>query len=1009
MLPKLNREHQISHVVKEFIVALQASRYTGEVDHSAGTCLVHAIDNSAYQVTPQVVLFPKHQDDLIAIFQLAKQPTFHEVHFTAKGGGVTTNGQCLSNGIIIDCSKYLNHIVQLNLQEGWVRVEPGVVLDQLQAFLKPHGYFFPITIAPSTRCTLGGMTNTNSCGQGSMFYGRMSDHILSIKSVFTNGHVFESSAVGVDELDKLKAQTNIVSEVYRQVDEVVTRYEKQIAEHCPDLPRTVTGYNLGQVVLDKDTGLSPGSRIKPGIAQSKNRVLDLNRIIAGSEGTLTVVSELKLRITKIPVCRQLVVIQYTNFQQGLEDALVLNAAKPESIETVDGVILALAKTDLVYPHVSQYVETPHKQCDGITLIQFVGEDEAIVNKQIKQLETLLQENPSSQRIVHHVVMDQQHIDYLWHLRKSSVGLLGKTQGRRKPMSGMEDTMVPPMRLAAYITAFRGLLDDAGLEYGMFGHVDAGCMHVRPKLDLSNPDDEALYHSLSDKAATLAKQYDGIMWGEHGKGMRCEYMPDIFGEDLFKALCKIKKAFDPYAQLNRGKIAVPSGDPKDLITSDMPSKRGHFDRQVSDELREEYDLAMSCNGNGACFNYDEYDQMCPSYKVTRDRRHSPKGRATLIREWVRLLSLSKSQKTSVKQQPKTESKDYSKDVYDAMAGCLGCKACATQCPVNVDVPSVKSRFLELYHTRYRRSWRDKVIANTEYSIAKQAKLPRVTNFVLNRRLTHWMLKKAFKLVDAPLLSTPTLHQLCCRYGIRQYNVDDIISAETKGQTNKAVVLIQDWVTRFYEADIVVAYYQFLTKLGFKVYLLKWFPNGKPLHVKGYLQKFGKFAQHNITILSKIQAVGVPMVGIDPSITLTYRDEYAEYGDIEVHLIQEWLAQQDLSPVQINSPNQTVTLLMHCTEKTHHVNTTRSWQTVFSCLGLKLNIAQTGCCGMAGTYGHELEHQVNSRRLFEMSWEKYLSQNGILLASGYSCRSQVQRLRGKKLLHPVVYLTNILHSL
>lgn len=995
MLPKLGIEQQIPIVVKQFLGALQANGFGGEIDTSTGTRLVHAVDNSAYQVMPQVVLFPKLQDDLTRIFQVAKRPEFHSLHFTAKGGGVTTNGQCLTNGIVIDCSKYLNHILQLNLKEGWVRVEPGVVLDQLQAFLKPHGYFFPITISPSNRCTLGGMANTNACGQGSMFYGRMSDHILSLHLTFTDASTFESRAVDVKELDELKARQDVVGEIYRQIEQTVTRHEADIIKLCPDLPRTVTGYNLGQVVLDKKIGFNPASRIGKGVATSSNRVFDLNRIVSGSEGTLALISALTLRITKMPKIRHLVVIQYSSFQRGLEDALILNAAKPESIETVDGVILDLAKTDLAYPFVSQYVETAGAKVDGITLIQFIGDTAAAVEKQVKQLQKLLKAHPLDQRIAQHVVTDAAEIGHLWHLRKSSVGLLGKTKGRRKPTSGMEDTMVPPARLADYIKDFRGLLDAVGVKYGMFGHVDAGCMHVRPKLDLSNPDDEALYHTLSAKVAKLAEKYGGIMWGEHGKGFRCEYVPDVFGATLFQELCKIKKAFDPYDQLNRGKIAVTSGDAKDLIASGQPGKRGHFDRQVKADLRERYDRAMSCNGNGACFNYDAYDQMCPSYKVTRDRRHSPKGRATLVREWLRLRSVPPV-KTS-------GAYDYSKEVYEALAGCLGCKACATQCPVNINVPSFKSQFLEAYHTRYMRSLRDRAIGNTERLAAWQNVLPRLSNVLQRRAVSRWLMKHLFKLVDAPLLSTPTLNQLCRRHHIKQYRLHEL----PQQASDKDVVLLQDWVTRFYEADLVVACHQLLTKLGFNVYLLQWFPNGKPLHVKGYLKRFRALARRNARRLAAIQNRGFPIVGVDPSITLTYRNEYADEQfalPAPVYLIQEWLAQHNLKPCKLK-PTKTktaATLLMHCTEKTHDVNLTNAWQNIFKQLGVKVSVGQTGCCGMAGTYGHELEQQTNSRRLLDMSWQSYLDGEAPVLASGYSCRSQVKRLQHQDLLHPVEYL-------
>ncbi|OGT29866.1 MAG: hypothetical protein A3E87_08980 [Gammaproteobacteria bacterium RIFCSPHIGHO2_12_FULL_35_23] len=993
MLARLLFQNQANPITIDFLKQLKQLGFSGEINTDAGTRLLNATDNSAYQVLPQAVLFPRNQTDIEKIFKLAAQKQFKTASFIPRGGGTSTNGQSLGEGIIIDCSKYMTKILELNLQEGWVRVEPGVVLDQLNDYLKSQGVFFAPHLSPSSRATLGGMASTDACGKGSIVYGKTSNHIIALTAVYSDGSLHTSQAITLQELAHLQSQTNLIGEIYRQVNKTVINNQEQIASQFPHLTRFMTGYDLAHVYNEEHS------------------LFNLNSILTGSEGTLAIITELKLKLTPLPKFKHLLVLQYDSFHKALLHAKNLIATHPVAIETVDHTILELAKTDLIYSQVKDYIVSPKAMTQAINLVEFTADQEAfLINKTTKLQQLLATDDEYS--FAYKLVTNENTIKHLWHLREKSVGLLGKVTGKRKPTSGVEDTVVPPEKLADFVQEFRALLDAKGLSYGMFGHVDAGCLHVRPALDLSNARDEVLYHEISDEVALLTKKYGGLMWGEHGKGYRSQYMPMFFGTKLYEEIRKIKKSFDPFNQLNPGKIATPIDFP-DTIIPITTVKRGHFDKQINSELKEIYQGVMSCNGNGACFNYSAKAVMCPSYKASRDRRYSPKGRASLIREWLRLISLQKPQtnffgsrffNTFLK---RLGYYDFSHEVYDSLHTCLGCKACATECPVNVDIPTFKAKFLESYHSRYLRSIRARIIAFAEPIAYFQQQTPIIWNSLLKNKWLKILLKKTIKLVDPPLLSSPNLKSL-----IKQHNIPIVtleqLQALNFNDSKRTIVVIQDWLTSFYQVNLVVSYYHLLRHLGFQVYLLKWFANGKPLQVNGYLPAFKKLASKNAKTLSAIAALNIPMIGIDPSITLTYRNEYVEAlgpCSFKVLLIQEWLAEQNLTTLK-SSPTKPLTLLLHCTEQTYNTQLSTLWLQVFSKLGIPVNIPAVGCCGMAGTFGHELEQQTYSQKLYHLSWKKLIEENPYSAVTGFSCHGQIKRLHNKNIFHPVEYLCELL---
>ena len=1004
MIPRLKHQSELKQKYATFLTELAKTPLAGEIRTDFANRLILSTDNSIYQILPQGVVFPRTSDDLVHLFRLASKKSYQEITFSPRGGGTGTNGQSLSPGIIIDCSKYMKQILEINLEEGWVRVQPGVILDQLNNYLQPHGVFFAPSVAPSSRATLGGMINTDACGKGSRIYGRTSDHILELTWILVDGTVVRSRPINTDTLTELKQDSGRLGNIYRQVDEIVTAKQELIKRTFPKMPRFMTGYNLAKVYTPT------------------RDIFDLNRIIAGSEGTLAIVTEAKLKLTKIPQYKKLVAIHYSCFDDALAAAENLLELQPSAIETVDEKILALARGDEVYYRIKDFIA----DANAINLVEFAGDNLSQLQDKVDRLISNLGYQKATG---YYLAQNERESVNLWELRKKGAGLLGNRPGNRKPIAFIEDTAVPPAVLFRYIREFKALLNEYQLDYAMYGHVDVGCVHVRPALDLKLSEDETIIRQLSDKVVALVRKYGGVMWGEHGKGFRSEYTPIFFGEELYQDLRKIKAAFDPDNRLNPGKIVTPYKSKEKIVAIESPL-RGHFDRQVNAAMHSEYEVAFSCNGNGMCFNFNPDSVMCPSYKGMNDRIHSPKGRASLLREWLRQLSVAKNQKMLATHRRgegpfaptrkiwNTINKalgvyDYSEEVYQGMHGCLDCKACANQCPIHVDIPSLKAKFLDLYYTRYLRSPRDYLLGNSERLALWQSYLSSLNNTVMQYPVMRWSIRKFFGLVNPPLVSTATVRKGLADRNAPEFKLEQLSSLNKEEKTN-SVILLQDAFTSFYESSIVLDTYDFLTQLGYKVYVPPFFSSGKPLQVLGFLSEFSSIAQKNIKFFQQLADLAIPLVGIEPSITLSYRDEYREILNSseslpKIQLLQEFLVTQ-LQRLPLINTSATYYLLGHCTEKTLALASVQQWQQVFQAMGLSLKPISVGCCGMAGIYGHQAEHYQTSQDIYELSWKQYLpilpEERQYYLATGYSCRSQVERLEKWKPKHPVQVLKKYL---
>lgn len=537
MIPRLTPQDGLKQPFIAFLAALQRAGFSGDIDSSYSSRFSVATDNSVYQWMPQALLHPKNAADIALMLKLAAVPEYQQVTFSPRGGGTGTNGQSLTDGIMVDVSRYMSAVLELDVAARQVRVQAGLVKDKLNLVLKPHKLFFSPELSTSNRATIGGMVNTDASGQGSVKYGKTSDHVLGVQAVLMDGSIIEAKAVSGETLAGKLAQQDLEGEIYRMVYAIAKEKRADIEATFPKLNRFLTGYDLVHVY-------DPSSDS-----------IDLSRLLCGSEGTLAFITEIQLDLTPIPTYRALVNIKYDSFESALRNAPLMMEANALSVETVDSRVLNLAREDIIWHSVKDLIrDVPNKDMQGLNIVEFAGADATTEQPKLEamceKIEAFMAEGKAG-IIGYQVCTELAGIEAIYGMRKKAVGLLGNAPGSKKPVAFTEDTAVPPEKLADFIMEFRALLDSHQLTYGMFGHVDAGVLHVRPALDMCDPEQEVTLRKISDQVVKLTAKYGGLMWGEHGRGFRSEYGPEFFG-GLFDELRKIKGVFDPNNRLNPGK-------------------------------------------------------------------------------------------------------------------------------------------------------------------------------------------------------------------------------------------------------------------------------------------------------------------------------------------------------------------------------------------------------------------------------------------------------------------------
>lgn len=1073
MIPRLANFSKVEGTYQSFLEALPQAGFTGDLEARYSARLLCATDNSVYQRMPQAVIFPKSKQDVVKVFKLAQESRFKSIVFAPRGGGTGTNGQSLTSGIVIDMSRHMKGIEKIDALARSVWVEAGVIKDELNEALAPYNLFFSPELSTSSRATIGGMISNDAAGQGSLRYGRTSEHITEVEVVLIDGTLTKFGQVSSADIAAACNKPGLEGQIYQACYDLLKANAAKVAKDFPQLNRFMTGYDMAHAY------------------DAATDTLNLARLVCGAEGTLCTVVGAKLDLTLQPVFRALCVIKYENFDSALRHANELIKAGAFSVETVDSKVLGLAKKDPVWLSVKDYIQdVPGAEIDGVNIVEFNGYEADSERKLMERLykDTQRKAEKRTNGILGAQIADTKAaIAAVYGMRKKAVGLLGSAAGAKKLVAFTEDTAVPPENLADYILEFRALLDGMGVEYGMFGHVDTGLMHVRPALDLTQDDDKRKFIEISNGVVELVKKYGGQMWGEHGRGYRSCFGPVFFGE-LYTEARKIKAIFDPDNRLNPGKICVPWGNEKDQIVALDSLMRGDLDRTIKLNVRQSFEGALNCNGNGQCFSYSTSALMCPSYRYTKDHVKSPKGYSGLMREWLRLMTERgwdaeqiEQELNATVQQPWLkqswlnlqswvkragntlfEHDDFNHEYLEEIDTCLACKSCKTQCPAHVNSAELNSRFLNFYYSRYLRPSMDLLCLNAERTTPYlAASFPQLSNKVLKLGLTQWALKKIFHFVDVPLFSEETLAQQARKAQVPLLNYKEAL----RRARHFDVIIVSDVFTSSYEVEGLIDLATVVRGLGFRVALLKPYVNGKLFIIRGARGRFIKYATVQAKRLSDLEGMGVTLLGFDPALTLCYRDEYPSLvpncPSFKVLLPEEWLeralssaqfkqrAERFAEALELIVPQggaavgaeagtavgaegagaakgagaaapksqsaipsygdfaQDYHLFCHCTEQALVPLSVKQWQKVMAAFHINVKPVPVACCGMAGLFGHMERHQAESKGVYQQNWQPKLHERGLqqCLVTGFSCRSQVERMEGQKANHPLHVLAEI----
>jgi len=940
----------------------------GEVRFDAYTRALYSTDASIYRIDPIGVVIPRHKQDVLAAVRTAVR---HVLPVLARGGGTSLSGQTVGHAIHLDFSKYMNHILEFNPEEGWVRVEPGVVQDELNSYLRPHGFLLGPDTASSSRATLGGMIGNNSAGARSILYGKTIDHVLELTVVLSNGDEAIFGPVDPEAL-LLKTQGgHLEDRIHREVQQVAAEHKHEILARYPKLMRRVSGYNLDEFI--------------------KNQRFNLARMVVGSEGTLAVVTGAKIKIMPRPKCTGLEVVHFRSLVEAVESAPEILSLQPAAMELLDQMILQLGRQSLEYSRRMNFIQGDP---GALMLVEFYGESQTEVKSKIEALEERLRRQNLSYATTRALEPAEQL--NIWKVRKGSQGLLMSVLGDKKPIAFVEDPAVPVENMPEFLRRFQKLLTGYDTVGGYYGHASVGCIHIRPLINLKESSEVEKMRRISEEVCSLVMEFGGSMSGEHGDGLaRSHHNERLFGPLLYRAFQRVKAAFDPKNLLNPGKVVnAPSMTENlrygpDYRAVEIPthydfSRQGGFDRAVE-----------MCSGIGVCRKTLE-GTMCPSYMVTRDEEHSTRGRANALRSALS-GSLPREEFTS-------------KRMYEVLDLCLECKGCKGECPSNVDMAKIKYEFLAHYYKKHGVPLRSRAFAHIEALNRWGSRFAPISNWILQSRLARELLGKTVGIASArtfPPFARPNFLDW-----FRQHH-----SSSTT--TGRKVVLFNDCFMTYNYPQIGRAATELLERLGFEVLLVPKVCCGRPMISKGLVDEARASAARNVEVLAPYVQRGSLVLGCEPSCLLTFRDEYLDLIPGEgvqklaqsSLLIEEFLDQlQERGELQCKpaTPERRLLLHGHCHQKAH-TGTGALVRSLQQLGGFEVNEVDSGCCGMAGSFGFEVEHyklsmEIGQRRLF-----KAVENAGAgtqIVASGVSCRQQIEHGTGKRVRHPIELLNEVL---
>lgn len=955
--------------------SLQGDLFTAYPDR-----IMYATDASAYREIPLAVARPKNTADIRTLIIYAKK---HHIPLIPRTAGTSLAGQVVGKGIVVDVSKYLNKILEINPEERWIRVEPGVVLDEMNMAVAPYGLFFGPETSTSNRCMIGGMVGNNACGAHSIIYGSTRDHIISLKTILSDGSEAEFRPLTPDEFDGKCEGKSLEAAIYRNIRDLLSDPEtrEEIRNEYPDpaIKRRNTGYAIDQL-LDCYPFSAGG------------QPFNFSKLLAGSEGTLAFTTEVKLNLVPLPPKEKILLCaHFSTLEEALQGNLVALKHKPGAVELMDKFIL-----DCTIDNIEQRKNRFFIQGDpgAILIIEFARESQ---QELIEITARLIQDLRDSRLGYHYPVVTGADIPKVWALRKAGLGVLTNIPGDAKPVSVIEDTAVSPEKLPQYIAEFKELLAKHELECVYHAHISTGELHLRPVLNLKDPQDVKKFRAIATDTARLVKKFRGSFSGEHGDGrVRGEFIPIVIGEKNYQVLRKIKQAWDPENIFNPGKI---------IDTAPMDTSLRYEPGKPTRELDTIFDFSHDggiqravekCNGSGDCRKSHLIGgTMCPSYMATRNENTTTRARANILREFL----MHSNRKNPFGH----------REIYEVMDLCLSCKGCKSECPSNVDIARYKAEFLQHYYDEHGVPLRALAIANITRLNRLGSIAPGIYNFMVSNPAISGLMKQALGMASQRPL--PSLSPQPFTRWLRRYNQE-----LPSNLPIRKVYLFIDEFTDFNDAPIGIATVKLLNSLGYRVMAPGNAESGRTYLSKGLVRRAKAFAIENVRMFKDIISEASPLVGIEPSAILSFRDEYPDLVGPDLKqdaqrlsrnclMFDEFFMREvkagNINKEQFTSSPLKIKLHGHCHQKA--LSTTGPTKQMLS-LPENYTVEEipSGCCGMAGSFGYEKEHYELSMQIGELVLFPAVRKAGndeIIAAPGTSCRHQIKDGTGREALHPI----------
>lgn len=958
------------------------TRIDGDVKYDALYKTIYATDASVYRKLPLGVAYPKHETDIKNLIQFA---TDNNTSLIPRTAGTSLAGQCVGEGLVVDVSKYFTKIISLDIAKKQVTVQPGVVRDALNVYLKPHGLFFGPNTSTSNRCMIGGMVGNNSSGTTSIQYGVTRDKIVNMKTILSDGSSAEFKALDKKEFeDKLKLDNlegKLYQEIYKELSQEAIQNEIEKEFPKPEIHRRNTGYAVDELLWSN-------------IFDKRERDFNFCDLLSGSEGTLVFTTEITLQLDDLPPSASVMVAShYKSINDCLNDVANTMTHNLYTCEMMDKIILDCTKNNATQSKNRFFIE---EDPAAILMLELKA---PTLEKAKRKAQNLISDLEKAGLSYANPVLVGGEINQALELRKAGLGLLGNMIGDRKAVACIEDTAVALPDLANFIADFSVLMDKFKQKAVYYAHAGAGEIHLRPILNLKDADDVGLFRQITTEVAHLTKKYEGSFSGEHGDGIvRAEFLPIMIGEKNYELCRRVKALFDPNNIFNPGKIVDAPKMDESLryeVGRQEPEIKTLMDFSDSQGILR---AAEKCNGSGDC-RKDVFagGAMCPSYRATKDEKDVTRSRANVLREF-----LTNSEE---------KNKFNHKEIKESLDLCLSCKACASECPSNVDVAVLKSEFLYQYQKENGFSLRSKLFAYNTKMNKLASKVPDLSNFVFSNSITSGVLKKLNGVAperSLPLVSKSSLNKLQKR-------------ADVLHEPIKWVYLFVDEFTNYLDAQIAFDAYDLLTALNYKVLFVNHEESGRTFISKGFLEQAKDVATKNVASFKGRISAETPLIGIEPSAILTFRDEYKRLVDDKettneiakhTYLIEEFLANEiqlgNITSDSFTQDSKTIKIHNHC-----HQKALSNQKVTFDILNLPKNYTPTiitsGCCGMAGSFGYEKEHYEVSMKVGEQTLfpsVRKAAPEVLIAANGTSCRHQIKDGTGREAEHPISILKKAL---